>query len=288
MYPDFLGIGAQKSGTTWLHDNLSRHPQVWLPPIKELHHLDHRPPPLVTRLLSRKQALRNARSHLRRCLAEALRGGSREDLAWATRYCLSARSDAWYGTLFPEIAGKITGEVCPGYARVSAARVAEIHRLMPDTKVIYLLRNPVERAWSALAMHFREHFPGGIDSIPEEAIEARLRRPKSWGHGEYAKNLAAWEAHYPATQMFVGFFDDLQAEPGRLLAEILGFLGLDAGEAALPDDVDRRRNPGRGEVVPPRFEQVLARVLADEVRAVNARFDNAHTHRWLAYTEERL
>ncbi len=41
MYPDFLGIGAQKSGTTWLHDKLWRHPQVWLPPIKELHHLGH-------------------------------------------------------------------------------------------------------------------------------------------------------------------------------------------------------------------------------------------------------
>ncbi len=41
MYPDFLGIVAQKSGTTWLHDKLWRHPQVWLPPIKELHHLGH-------------------------------------------------------------------------------------------------------------------------------------------------------------------------------------------------------------------------------------------------------
>ena len=53
-------------------------------------------------------------------------------------------------------------------------------------------------------------------------------------------------------------------------------------------DVTQRRNPGRGEIVPPRFERVLARVLAEEVRAVHARFDNAHTRRWLDYTEERL
>jgi hypothetical protein len=288
MYPGFLGIGAQKSGTTWLHDNLSRHPQVWLPPIKELHHLDHRSPPLLTRLLSRKQWLRNARSHLWRCSVKALRGGSREDLAWATRYCLRTRNDAWYGTLFPEIDGRITGEVCPGYARISAARVAEIYRFMPDTKVIYLLRNPVERAWSALAMHYREHYPGGIDTIPEQAIETRLRRPKSWGHGEPAKNLSAWEAYYPAEQIFVGFFDELQEEPGRLLAKILSFLGLDASDVALLDDVSERRNPGRGGIVPSRFEKVLARALAEEVRAVHDRFDNAHTRQWLAYTEERL
>ncbi len=60
--------------------------------------------------------------------------------------------------------------------------------------------------------------------------------------------------------------------------------GLDAGAAALPGEVAQRRNPGRGEIVTPPFE----RVLAEEVRAVNARFDNADTRRWLAYTEERL
>ena len=39
--PDFLCIGAQKSGTTWLYHNLKQHPQVWLPPVKELHYFDH-------------------------------------------------------------------------------------------------------------------------------------------------------------------------------------------------------------------------------------------------------
>jgi len=39
-YPDFLGIGAQKAGTTWLHLNLRRHPGVWLPPVKELQYFN--------------------------------------------------------------------------------------------------------------------------------------------------------------------------------------------------------------------------------------------------------
>ena len=49
MYPDFLGIGAQKAGTTWLHTNLRPHPQIWMPPIKELHYLDKGRSPLVKR-----------------------------------------------------------------------------------------------------------------------------------------------------------------------------------------------------------------------------------------------
>ncbi len=288
MYPDFLGIGAQKSGTTWLYGNLARHRQIWMPPVKEMHYLDHRPPHLLKRLLSRSQHHRTARAHLRHCLLAAWRGGSRTELAWAARYCLSPRDDQWYGSLFPEIEDKITGEICPGYARLGPAEVAQVHGLMPEAKIIYLLRNPVERAWSALAHHFREHYAGGIETIPQSEVEARLDRPKARRHGDYTKNLAAWEAHYPQNQIFIGFFDDLQNDPRRLLKEILDFLGVESSDQAVPEDVASHRNPGRGEVVPARFEGVLTRALADEVRAVNDRFDNTHTRRWLTYTEARL
>jgi len=43
-FPDFLVIGAQKAGTTWLFQNLRMHPQVWLPPEKEIHFFDFPPP----------------------------------------------------------------------------------------------------------------------------------------------------------------------------------------------------------------------------------------------------
>ncbi len=288
MYPDFLGIGAQKAGTTWLHTNLARHPEIWLPPIKEMHYLDHRPPDLVERLFGRKQFLKSGRDLLRRRLVEAARGGSREDLAWAARYVLGRRSDDWYCALFPKIDGKIAGEVCPGYARLDGDQVARVSAMMPKTKIIYLIRNPIERAWSGLAMHFRKGGVGSIEEVAETEIEARLRHPKSWRHGEYVKNLAAWESCYPAEQIFVGFFDELLEDPRGQLIEILGFLGVDNGDDRIPTDVDDRRNAGRGEVVPPRFEGVLARVFAEEVRSLNARFDNQYTRRWLAYTEERL
>ena len=115
-----------------------------------------------------------------------------------------------------------------------------------------------------------------------------LANPKAWRHAEYSRNLAAWEAHYPASQVFVGFFDELQDDPGALLQRLLAFLGLDHGAQALPRDVDARRNPGSGELVPSAVEGTLARLLIDEVRALQARFDNVHTRRWLAYTEARL
>ena len=41
-YPDFVGIGAQKAGTTWLGHNLQLHPEIWMPKIKELHYFNER------------------------------------------------------------------------------------------------------------------------------------------------------------------------------------------------------------------------------------------------------
>ena len=39
-YPNFLGIGAPRAGTTWLHENLKGHPELWLPYVKSLHYFD--------------------------------------------------------------------------------------------------------------------------------------------------------------------------------------------------------------------------------------------------------
>ncbi len=40
LYPDFVGIGAQKAGTTWLYHNLRAHPEIWMPPRKEIHYFN--------------------------------------------------------------------------------------------------------------------------------------------------------------------------------------------------------------------------------------------------------
>ena len=42
VYPDFVGIGAQMAGTTWLGHNLQLHPEIWMPGIKELHYFNER------------------------------------------------------------------------------------------------------------------------------------------------------------------------------------------------------------------------------------------------------
>ena len=129
IFPDFLGIGAQKPGTTWLYQNLAAHPQICMPPVKELHNLGHKPHPLPVRLVCRMNFLCKARGHLRRNLIATLKSQVDADLGWAMRYCLWRRTDEWYGALFQKIEGKISDEVYPGYVRVGQANVERVHRV---------------------------------------------------------------------------------------------------------------------------------------------------------------
>ena len=71
----------------------------------------------------------------------------------------------------------------------------------------------------------------------------------------------------------------------RERALLKSFLGARADESVLPPDVGERRNAGRAEVMPESVARALARVCLPEARAMEARFHNAHTRRWLEMTE---
>jgi len=286
VYPDFLCIGARKAGTTWLQVNLERHPLVWLPPVKETHHLDHRAPWLVERIFSGKNHLQKARrlvlDTVRRWPAER----DTESLAWALRYCLRSRTDAWYASLFPDDEGVICGEICPGYAGISKQRASQIALLMPDLKILYILRHPVERAWSSLANHFRNDGLGLIDRFSTDEILKRHERPKNRCHTDYTRNLDTWLAHYPQDQLHVIFFDEIQRNPSEVLDSVLEFIGVRKDDSISHEEAAVVRNPGKSESMPETIRRALAHSCLEEVRSLHARFANESTEKWLRSTED--
>jgi hypothetical protein len=101
LYPDFLGIGAQKAGTTWLGRNLEAHPEVWMPRVKEVHYFDEkihesRNPTLrfVRRIFDAGGANSRWRSQVRRRARKHLRRFSRKDFLWDLKYYVGAPSRA--------------------------------------------------------------------------------------------------------------------------------------------------------------------------------------------------
>src|SRR5215210_7377067 len=143
-FPDFLGIGAQRSGTSWLAKNLSRHPDVWLPYTKELHYFDQRikEPPFggpLARSLTRNVSTDDWypwvwRYQLKLHLQRYRKKIALQNALWDLRFFGRSPSDKWYASLFGQGQGKITGEITPEYAILDEEVVAHIHALMPNAK----------------------------------------------------------------------------------------------------------------------------------------------------------
>lgn len=240
--PDFLCIGAQKAGTTWLYRNLRAHPEVWLPPEKEVHYFDDRfheegaGTGEPTR--PRRKDRRSRRTRLERNLVDWLANLSPSALGWhmrnagthvspsavwwRLRYSLGRASDDWYASLFRPGADRLTGDMTPAYATLSPQRVARVHALLPDARIIFFIRNPIERAWSHARMHARQ----GHVHERDEAIRRHFRSATSLQRTDYIRTLQIWSKVFPTDQIFVGFVEDLRFNPHLLLDRVCSFLGL--------------------------------------------------------------
>ena len=118
--PTFLGIGAQKAGTTWLYRGLQQHPDIWLPPVKELHVFDeklrfpraglsHLHGDLAPSTRWRRQLRNEGRRHRRVTEVDEV---ELENRRWASTYFLADPSIEWYRSLFDRSGpcGEITPE----------------------------------------------------------------------------------------------------------------------------------------------------------------------------------
>jgi hypothetical protein len=212
--PDFLIIGARKSGTTFLYNLLSLHPLVEPAASKELHYFD---------------------------------------------VLFEQESIEWYRGCFPQprvVKGRrtITGEASPSY--LSHPLVPErAARVVPKARLIALLRNPVDRAYS----HYQQVTRLGREPRTfEEAIgvkEGMDFAPENGGglddgcaylsRGVYMDQLLRWSRFYPREQTLVLKSEDFYGRTTETLKIVLGFLGLPDWEPKDLERVPRKRNKGK-------------------------------------------
>lgn len=121
---------------------------------------------------------------------------------------------------------QIIGEISPQYMAHPAA-VGQIHALFPDTRLIAVLRNPIDRAYSAYRMAVRR---GGERHTMQEALtppDTGLPSNDYISMGLYGKILEGYLNYFPASQIRLVFTEELAAKPGQVMQGLLGFLGVD-------------------------------------------------------------
>ncbi|PIV81313.1 hypothetical protein COW53_05070 [bacterium CG17_big_fil_post_rev_8_21_14_2_50_64_8] len=237
--PDFICIGGQRTGTTWLHHVLSANDAVWMPPCKELHHFDTMDPDTPAYPYRYREHLASRVRHyglaaLRAAGVRSVAPGQtpRLEWAWDRRYFLTPRrSIDWYRNLF-EVAsarGRVTGEITPAYSILPPARVAEIAAAFPALKVILILRDPIARAWS----HALKDMPASAAQDRAQAVRF-LRAPDCFERSNWPAILDRWSAAIPPERMLVLGFEQIRSDPQGFLNAVADFLGA---PLTLPSEV---------------------------------------------------
>jgi len=222
---DFLVIGAPKSGTTSLFEYLRHHPEISLPPDKEAPYFND----------DRVFGSVAWDEYLRRAFPQA------------ERRRLRATITPHY--MFPVTQAPESGE-CDEY---TVPR--RIFEQLPAVRLVAILRDPVERAYShhhqeARRGHDSRSFAEAIDQLLQPAELERWRRRFDTANcyvtiGEYGRILGAYYDTFPAEQMLVLFTETLAREPLEVMREIYDFVGVAPGEA--PRNLGKRYNASAAE-----------------------------------------
>lgn len=245
LLPDFLIIGAQRAGTTSLFQYLASHPDVTPSFPKEVHY-------------------------------------------FTNQY---QRGPGWYRSHFPLAAWRtavqrrgrrplLTGEATPYYlAHPHAAQ--RVRQDLPDARLIVLLRNPVDRAYS----HYQHEVASGIETLTfadalareGDRLNSELAKIKqdegylsfNYQHfsylerGIYAEQIARWLEHFGREQLLILCSEEFSAQPARTFKRVIRFLGLRPWE---PDCFKR-------------YHQSGARALDAETRARLVAYFSPHNRR---------
>ena len=295
MFPDFLCIGAQRAGTTWLHKNLAKHPEVWMPPIKEIHYFDEKEK--YNSLTVFKQLSYFYRRQQKRWREVIKNQGGKQNLnlldinferfLWKTNYLLNIRNDQWYESLFQMGTGKKIGEITPEYSILNEESVCHIHQLMPNAKIIFMIRNPTQRAWSHAVKKLVRDRGRKIESVSEAEFINHFDNSKSRLKSNYLRTIKIWQKYYPEEQFFTAFFEEVTDYPQELLIRVFNFLEIEVSPKYLKKAFKKAKTSANPGYIPTNLASYLAQIYYQEIEQLD-RHLGGYTSDWLNNANQLL
>lgn len=282
--PDFISAGLERTGSTWLHKVLRAHPHAAVTPFKELRYFIQREHlnggNLLTNWFHPHWHFKVMKGYLRGTIirhARALKHGGldADRLRWDLHYLFGFRTDGWYRKLFHPT--KVSGDLTPTYHFLSNDAVRDMARRFPQTKVILILRDPIDRAWSKYKMLMFDK--DQIEATPEQAArdDSEIVQRMVNEVPDYGELVAFWEEQFRGRFLLL-FYEDLAAKPQEYADTVSDFLGLPT--FTLPDTFQRGKSTKLGSMpIPERIE----RNWAGQFQPMLERFpdyDSPHPESW--------
>ncbi|WP_237063449.1 sulfotransferase domain-containing protein [Microbulbifer zhoushanensis] len=186
--PDFLCIGAQKAGTTWLYEKLSAHPKVNFPGRKEVHF-------------------------------------------WDLHY---DKGTDWYSDLYAGLPGPARGDITPAYAILPRRMIRRVRGFSGELPIIFIMRNPIERAWSLALMNLRmlqeTRFEGQAiqpEHLSDEFFRWQLNLKGNRARSNYSACLRNWFEFFPRDNFLLLDYQELLERPRNALDTVSRHIGVD-------------------------------------------------------------
>lgn len=280
---NFLVIGAQKAGTTWLDFSLRNHPDAWLPPTKELHYFDTQHSVYAVRRESAYKALEKALGSPEMEQRISKNPNARRRLMTLSKLAFEEYSDAMYLSIFAGITAQAVGEVTPEYSVLPEAGVAHIRELLGDVKIIYMLRHPVARAWSAFRMSVdRGELANTLSAClrssqtleSAQLIYDAITKPSYLAYLDsrtnYQQTSCLFEQYF--SQVHYIIYDQLCRAPLNVLQEVCSFLNLEFQASMFADQIDQRKNQGIKLEMPHAVRELLTARYAEQSSFVQEKF----------------
>jgi len=178
----------------------------------------------------------------------------------------------YYSRRFRAGQGLVKGEITPTYATLSVERIRYIQKLLPNLRVVYLIRHPVSRAWSQAEREVLRARRRRIEDVAPEDFYSHFRSAASRENSNYTENLRRWRQVFPDEQVFVGFTDEIKRRPHHLLTEIFGHLGVSTAVDPKFFPVEKRVNARGKHPIPPEYREYLTSLYADEIERLRDEF----------------
>jgi len=205
VWPNFFIVGAPRSGTTSLYEYLKKIPEIYMSPIKE--------PNFFSLSL---------------------------DLNFL--FTKPVRNESDYLKLFNNAKNqKCIGEASSNYLwDIQAPKL--ISKIIPKAKIIIILRNPIERAYS----HYLMHISNGSETRSFKEVIQEAQKPTTTDYvrriieaGFYNEQILNYQKFFPKSQMKIFFFEDFNKNTKQVIKDISNFLEIDS---LIPNNLEIKYN----------------------------------------------